>query len=106
MQAAGADRDRLVDAKLGEIKAAIERAHDRALSVDDLGVEAALEDEEHPAIDLRGLERILLGASRTSAYFHQHPDIEGAYMLDTPRGKVPVTFRRRSSTPTPLRCGC
>ncbi len=27
-------------------------------------------------------------------YFHQHPDIEGAYMLDTQRGKVPVTFRR------------
>jgi hypothetical protein len=35
-----------------------------------------------------------LGASRTSAYFHQHPDIEGAYMLDTQRGKVSITFRR------------
>jgi hypothetical protein len=94
MQAAGAERDRLVDAKLDEIRAAIERAHDRALSVDDLGAEATLEDGERPAIDLRGLERILLGASGTSAYFHQHPDIEGAYMLDTPRAKVPVTFRR------------
>jgi hypothetical protein len=94
MQAPGDERDKLVEAKLDEIRAAIERAHDRALSLDDLGAETALEGADRPAIDLRGLERILLGASRTTTFFHQHPDIEGAYMLETSRGKVPVTFRR------------
>jgi hypothetical protein len=47
--------------------------HERALSVDDLCAEPALEDGGRPAIALRGLERILLGASRTSTYFHQPP---------------------------------
>ncbi len=94
MKAPTGDRNRLVETKLDEIRAAIERARERALTLDDLGSTAALEDGDRPAIDLRGLERVLLGAQRTSAYFHPHPDIEGAYMLTTPKGKVTVTFRR------------
>ncbi len=37
---------------------------------------------------------MLLGVQRTSGYFSPHPDIDGAYMLDTPKGKVAITFRR------------
>lgn len=94
MQAAGTARDQLVDKKLDEIRAAIERASERALTLDDLGSDAAIGDQQRPAIDLRGLERVLLSAERTRRLFHSHPDVEGAYLLETPQGKVPVTFRR------------
>ncbi len=46
------------------------------------------------AIDLLGLERVLLRVAATSQRFHPHPDFEGAYLLDTSRGEVAVTFRR------------
>jgi hypothetical protein len=94
MKAPTEDRDRAIEAKLDEIRAAIARARERALMLDDLGSTTALGDDVRPSIDLRGLERVLLGSSRTSEHFHPHPRIEGAYMLETPMGKVPVTFRR------------
>jgi hypothetical protein len=94
MKAPSGDRDKTVETKLDEIRAAISRARERALTLNDLGSTAALGDGIRPAIDLLGLERVLLGVERTSRYFHPHADIEGGYMLDTPRGKIAVTFRR------------
>jgi SNF2 domain-containing protein/helicase-like protein len=94
MKARTGERDKAVETKLDEIRVAIARAHDRALTLEDLGSTAVLGDSPRPAIDLRGLERVLLGVERTSGYFHPHPDVDGAYLLDTPKGKEPITFRR------------
>jgi hypothetical protein len=95
MQAPGQDRDKEIDRRVAEIRDAIEQAKARAVTLADLGSPVALADgRDRPAIDLLGLERVLLGAKLTSQYFHPHPEIEGAYLLEMPLGKVPVTFRR------------
>jgi SNF2 family DNA or RNA helicase len=95
MQAPGTDRDKEIDRRVAEIRDSIEQAKARAVTLGDLGSPVALADgRDRPAIDLLGLERVLLGGKVTSQYFHPHPEIEGAYLLEMPLGKVPVTFRR------------
>ncbi len=89
------NRDQEIGQRVAEIRDAIEKAKARALTLEDLGTapEAATENPR-AAIDLLGLERVLLGVEATSQRFHPHPDFEGVYLLDTSRGKVPITFRR------------
>jgi len=95
MQVPGTDRDKEIDRRVAEIREAIEQAKARAVTLADLGSPVALTGGmDRPAIDLLGLERVLLGAKGTSQYFHPHPEVEGAYLLEMPNGKVPVTFRR------------
>lgn len=84
-----------IQRKVVEIRDAIEQAKAQAISLEDLGHPAELPDGmEHPAIDLLGLERVLLGVHATSGKFAPHPEFAGAYLLDTPHGRASVTFRR------------
>lgn len=89
------NRDQEIGQKVAEIRDAIEKAKARALSLEDLGTAPdATAENPRAAIDLLGLERVLLGVDVTSQRFHPHPDFEGVYLLDTSKGKVEVTFRR------------
>lgn len=90
----GQHRDFQVEAKLEEIRAAIGRAADRPITLQDLDSPAPLPEATRPAIDLRGLERVLLQAAGTRDKFDSHPAIQGAYLLECAGGKVPITFRR------------
>ena len=80
MQPPGTDRAEEIERRVGEIREAIEQAKAQALTLADLGTPVALPGGmDHPAIDLLGFERVLLGVKATSQYFHPHPAIEGAY---------------------------
>jgi hypothetical protein len=95
MKSPSKNRDQEIGQRVAEIRDAIEKAKARALTLDDLGVApAATGDSLRAAIDLLGLERVLLGLNVPSQRFHSHPDFEGVYLLDTSKGKIPVTFRR------------
>ena len=91
-----ADRDKAVLAEIAKIRASIEEAKARSVSMDDIG---RAPDEEsidflHPAIDLAGLEQVLTRVAPVAERFHSHPTIPGAYLIETEAGKVAVTFRR------------
>jgi len=92
-----ADRDKAVVAEIAKIRASIEEAKARSVSMDDIG--RAPDDEPssllHPAIDLAGLEQVLTRAVPVAERFHSHPMILGAYLLEFESGKAAVTFRRQ-----------
>jgi SNF2 family DNA or RNA helicase len=96
MQMPNADRDQAVLEEIAKIRAAIEEAKARAVSMDDIGRAPGDEDPRdlHPAIDLVGLENVLTRAEPVASRFHPHPTIAGAYLLEISGGKVEVTFRR------------
>jgi len=96
MQMPNADRDQAVLDEIAKIRASIEEAKARAVSMNDIG--RALGDDDsrdlNPAIDLVGLETVLTRANPVANKFHPHPNIPGAYLLELSGGKVAVTFRR------------
>ncbi|MHB8322844.1 MAG: SNF2-related protein [Candidatus Dormibacteria bacterium] len=95
MKEPGSSREAAVQAALKDIRSAIELINTRPLTMGDVGAEAALEQTlEPPAIDLAGLERVLLGCPHTASHFRPHPTIRGAYLLDGPPKQLPVTFNR------------
>jgi hypothetical protein len=90
----GERRQALVADRVVEIRQAIEAAKARAVSLADFGRSPLPGADDEPAIDLAGLERVLLGASATRDRFTPHPAIPGAYLLAVGGAKQPVTFRR------------
>ena len=95
MAGPGCAREAELQRTIASIREAIEVAQARAFTLDDVGGEAdPRQPHPKPAIDLAGLERILTGCAATSRRLHPHPTIRGAYLLDTPKGAVEVTFRR------------
>lgn len=94
MQSPGADRDAMVANSVQAIRVAIEEAKSRSVTLSDLGGIPGIGAARQPAIDLPGLERILLSAQATAQFFRPHPLVAGAYFLDLPSAKAPVTFRR------------
>jgi len=96
MQMPNADRDQVVLDEIAKIRASIEEAKARAVSMDDIG--RAPDDDGpgdlRPAIDLVGLETVLTRAEPVASKFYPHPSIASAYLLDLAGGKVAVTFRR------------
>lgn len=94
MRSPGADRDAMVANSVQAIRAAIEEAQARSVTLSDLGGVPGISDARLPAIDLPGLERVLLSAQATAQFFRPHPLVAGAYFLDLPSAKAPVTFRR------------
>ena len=94
MRSPGADRDAMVANSVQAIRAAIEEAKARSVTLSDLGGVPGISDARLPAIDLPGLERVLLSAHATAQFFRPHPLVAGAYFLDLPSTKAPVTFRR------------
>ena len=95
MKEPGSSREVAVEEALSDIRSAIERISTQALTIADVGADAELERApKPPAIDLPGLERVLLGCPHTASHFRAHPTIRGAYLLDGSTGRVPVTFNR------------
>jgi hypothetical protein len=107
MQAPGQGRDRLVVDRVNEIRRAIEDAKARAVTLADLGAtppppfgsrpgsaDGPTGAAEQPAIDLVGLERVLLSTGATAKFFQPHPAIPGAYLVEPSISVRPVTFRR------------
>jgi hypothetical protein len=95
MKEPGSSREAAVQAALKDIRSAIELINTRALTMGNVGAEAELERTlEPPAIDLPGLERVLLGCPHTASHFRPHPTVRGAYLLDGPPKQLPVTFSR------------
>jgi hypothetical protein len=97
MRAPGADRDAEIAHRIIEIRAEIEAAKARAVTLADAGgpSDAAAGDAARiePAMDLDGLERVLTRAAPTAARFSPHPTIAGAYLLSVHGAKHAVTFR-------------
>jgi hypothetical protein len=97
MHAPGADRDAQIAARIDEIRAEIEAAKARAVTLNDAGAPsdtaASTAARLEPAIDLDGLERVLTRVGATASRFLPHPSIAGAYLLDVNGAKHPVTFR-------------
>jgi hypothetical protein len=91
-----ADRDQAVVAEIAKIRASIEEAKARAVSMDDIGQVPNAEGplEIRPAINLADLEEIFTRSASIAERFHPHPSINGAYLFDANGGMVPVTFRR------------
>ena len=91
-----ADRDQAVVDEIANIRAQIEEAKARAVSITDIGLVPDLDTlgPLRPAIDLAGLEHVLTRAQQTAGRFHPHPSILGSYLLEEAGGKTPVTFRR------------
>ena len=91
-----ADRDKAVVAEIAKIRASIEEAKARSVSMDDVGraPDEKPSDLLHPAIDLAGLEQVLTRAAPVAERFHSHPTIPGVYLIETEAGKAAVTFRR------------
>lgn len=91
-----ADRDQAVVAEIAKIRASIEEAKARAVSMDDIGQVPNAEGplEIRPAINLADLEEIFTRSASIAERFHPHPSINGAYLFDSNGGMVPVTFRR------------
>jgi hypothetical protein len=107
METPGAERDRKVADRITEVRATIEEAKARAMTMADVGGAPRVRGEQQLAeagqttsadqrlaIDLAGLERVLLGVEATSRHFKAHPEILGAYFLDLREDGKPVTFRR------------
>jgi hypothetical protein len=96
MTTPGDARSEAVKAKIEIIRESIEEAKARAVTLEDVGRGAdPTAVHVQPAVDLPGLERVLLGASKTKQFFHEHPIVPGAYLLELPGGKAEVTFRRK-----------
>jgi hypothetical protein len=94
MHAPGAERDQYVAERVEDIRKAIDEARARPVTLDDVGQSPRLGQSAAPAVDLPGLERVLLSASATSRFFHPHPSVPGAYLLDVGASKTQVTVRR------------
>jgi hypothetical protein len=95
MQMPNADRDKALVDEIAKIRAAIEEAKARAVSMADIGREIdADSDDLQPAIDLDGLEAVLTRSELTAQLFHQHPRTVGAYLLEIGGDMTAVTFRR------------
>jgi hypothetical protein len=92
MRAPGADRDAVVRDQIAVIRAAIEQAKARGVTLADVGGVPQPAEAERPVINLADLERVLLSARGTAGHFRPHPTIHGAYLLED--AEKPVTFRR------------
>jgi hypothetical protein len=96
MRMPGADRDKAVMAEIANIRAQIEQAKARSVTIDDVGRPPNAEalSDLHPAIDLAGLEQVLTRSEPLAERFRPHPEISGAYLLEAGGSKTAVTFRR------------
>jgi hypothetical protein len=94
MASPGADRQGLVQDKIEEIRQAIEQAQAQAVTLADVGSAATLTSGKQPAIDLPGLERVLLRVEATKSKLRPHETESGVYLLQTSLNPPPVTFRR------------
>jgi Helicase conserved C-terminal domain len=94
MTAPGDRRDSLVQDKILAIRESIEQAKARAVSLQDIGRTPEPSALDRPAIDLPGLERVLLGVAASAKLFTPHESIAGAYWLRLLGTSRPVTFRR------------
>ena len=95
MHTPGPERDRYLAARVDDIRKAVDEAKARAVTLDDVGQPPRIGEGIEPAVDLSGLERVLLSATTTSGFFHPHPVISGAYIIEVAGTKTAVTFRRR-----------
>jgi hypothetical protein len=91
----GADRDKLIADRVDDIRKSIEEAKARAVTLTDLGQTPDPGQAVQPAIDLPGLERVLLSAEATRKFLHPHPTIPGAYVLEVGDKKTTITLRRK-----------
>lgn len=94
MTAPGVARQAMVDDKIAAIRQSIEQAKARAVTMSDIGGAPAPDGEDRPAIDLAGLERVLLGVPATSKYLVPDATIPGIYRLLSSPGDRKVAFRR------------
>ncbi len=96
MRMPGADRDARVRAEIADIRAQIEEAKLRPVTIADVGhaPDAHAPGPLHPAIDLAALEETLTRAHPVAECFHPHHSISGAYLLTVDGHTSAVTFRR------------
>ncbi len=112
MNAPGAQRNPLIRDRVAEIRQAIEEAKAKEVTLADLGAAPRLPGESlkdastdqeltplsgPPAIDLPGLERLLLSVAATARFFAVHPAIPGAYLLDLGDGADRSVYRHLGS---------
>lgn len=115
MNAPGAQRNPLIRDRVAEIRQAIEEAKAKEVTLADLGAAPRLPGESlkdastdqeltplsgPPAIDLPGLERLLLSVAATARFFAVHPAIPGAYLLDLGDGADRSVYRHLGSPAT------
>lgn len=94
MRAPGVERKRAIQDEVKNIRTRMDEARSQAITLQELYSVPTLESGQRPAITLPDLEAVLTSAGPTVERFHPHPNIVGAYLLELPRGEVPVTFRR------------
>jgi len=94
MTAPGAARQALVDDKIAAIRQSIEQAKARAVTMNDIGGAPEPGSKGQPAIDLAGLERVVLGVSATRRHLVPDAAIPGVYRLLSGPGDRKVAFRR------------
>lgn len=75
----GEKRQAMVDDKIAAIRDAIEQAKARAVTLEDMGGTPQPASPERAAIDLPGLERVLLGIPDSARFFSPHESIAGSY---------------------------
>ncbi len=90
----GTLRQGLVQEKIDEIRQAIEHAKARAVTLADVGGAISPRPETRPAIDLPGLERVLLTVEATKNQLRPHDTEPGVYWLQGYLVAPQVTFRR------------
>jgi hypothetical protein len=96
MRMPGGERDLAVRAEIADIRAQIEEAKVRPVTIRDVGhpPNGDAGGDLHPAIDLANLEEVLTRAKPVAGCFRPHPSINGAYILDVGGRRSIVTFRR------------
>jgi hypothetical protein len=87
-------RQQEVATRVAEIRGQIEEAKAEAITLGDLESVPDPAEGAWPAITLEGLEQVLTTVLATAQWFHPHPAIPGAYLLEAGGRKVAVTLRR------------
>jgi len=87
------EREELFAAEIAEIERKLDQQGDDTLLVYQAReASQPYDDIGDAAINLEDLEQFLVGSRHFGQRFHPHPEIEGAYILDTPDGEWAVTF--------------
>ena len=95
MEAPSLARQRDVAVKIAQIRSSIEASKAEAIGLKDLERDVNPGPvRPEPAITLAGLQEILTSVPATAGRLLPHPDIKGAYVLNLPDRRIPVTFNR------------
>ena len=93
MRTPDAARRRETTLRINKIRSQIEEARAEALTISSFeGAPDPSARLDTPSMDLAQLEEILTSVPETARMLHSHPDLHGAYLLETESGKVEVTF--------------